>query len=896
LALFKLDDGLGGQVVSSTTAVSETAPQNLTVANLSVTSAAVNGTFTYTYISDTAGGAFTVKGDRIVVSDASKLDYETASSVSVTVRATDNNGNQYDKVITFAVKDQAIEYRITADDAVTVGGSSTSLPALVETLASGRSLLVYSVDSPNSAARQLMVRSYDASGAPDGAAHAVGAPAVSSFLAVAPLASGGLAVVQVHNRELLLNILDDSGQSVVAWPTQFVTGATVNSNPSVVQLAGGDLIVAWTDSNGALAQRASASGALIGPAFVLNTFSTSPREVTLAALSDGGFIATWESNSSSLPGIRAQRHDAAGNKVGGEFALTAASGAHEVDFTTLSNGDILASWQVANAYLSAQVQVQLFSSTGAAIGGITTIKTFFTNGISGHNESTHEIVATEGGFALIWSGGTVGTTNTLERVQGQMFDASGTPLTEEFVISDNISAAQSFRHAEALASGDIRVVWWNGANGDIRYLDIDPNAGATAGSDTRTGTAASEMFFGREGNDLFILNQGGDDRAYGGSGDDAFYLGAALTAGDIIDGGSGTDDQVGLQGNYSGGLALQASRFTGVETFVLLPGDDTRFGDVSNSSYSYALSLSGPWSAATIFNGNGLRAGENLSINASGTTAGGFTIFSGSGVETLVGGGQSDGFYFGEGRFGPGDTINGGGGADDQLGLRGNYTLDFNSAGLAGSVTGIETMVLISARDSRYASPADTEFDYAIVLGDGLVEAGGQLTVSGTGLGTAETMNIDGSGEASGRLRLFGGAAGDTLTGGGGNDLIFGGLGADILRGNGGADTFIYTDVAQSRSAGGTDRIIGFQSGVDKIDLSAIDIDPNTDGIQNFDFRTMMEPGGAGTLRVIPGYVPTHAGNYFTVFGDLDGDNNADFVIHVWSNGQLTQSDFIGVL
>jgi Ca2+-binding RTX toxin-like protein len=47
-------------------------------------------------------------------------------------------------------------------------------------------------------------------------------------------------------------------------------------------------------------------------------------------------------------------------------------------------------------------------------------------------------------------------------------------------------------------------------------------------------------------------------------------------------------------------------------------------------------------------------------------------------------------------------------------------------------------------------------------------------------------MVVDGSDEASGTLRLIGGAASDTLTGGGGDDQLFGGLGADQLTGNGG--------------------------------------------------------------------------------------------------------------
>ncbi len=45
-----------------------------------------------------------------------------------------------------------------------------------------------------------------------------------------------------------------------------------------------------------------------------------------------------------------------------------------------------------------------------------------------------------------------------------------------------------------------------------------------------------------------MLQDGGTDNASGGGGNDGFYFGAALDATDTVDGGAGTDDQVGLQG------------------------------------------------------------------------------------------------------------------------------------------------------------------------------------------------------------------------------------------------------------------------------------------------------------------------------------------------------------
>jgi Ca2+-binding RTX toxin-like protein len=69
-----------------------------------------------------------------------------------------------------------------------------------------------------------------------------------------------------------------------------------------------------------------------------------------------------------------------------------------------------------------------------------------------------------------------------------------------------------------------------------------------AGSATFTGSAGGNHFTGAAAGDVFFLQQGGDDTAFGGGGNDGFYLGAALNAGDELDGGAGTLDQLGLQG------------------------------------------------------------------------------------------------------------------------------------------------------------------------------------------------------------------------------------------------------------------------------------------------------------------------------------------------------------
>ena len=69
---------------------------------------------------------------------------------------------------------------------------------------------------------------------------------------------------------------------------------------------------------------------------------------------------------------------------------------------------------------------------------------------------------------------------------------------------------------------------------------------------------------------------------------------------------------------------------------------------------------------------------------------------------------------------------------------------------------------------------------------------------------------------------LTGGSGNDVLIGDAGANRLQGGAGADQLYGRGGADTFVYAAYADSTIGGGYDTIADFQSGADKLDLTAL--------------------------------------------------------------------------
>lgn len=137
---------------------------------------------------------------------------------------------------------------------------------------------------------------------------------------------------------------------------------------------------------------------------------------------------------------------------------------------------------------------------------------------------------------------------------------------------------------------------------------------------------------------------------------------------------------------------------------------------------------------------------------------------------------------------------------------------------------------------------------------------------------------------------LYGGADDDVITGLSGNDRLFGDdgddrlrgdWGADTLRGDLGADDFIYareTDSTLTRD--GRDRIVGFEAGVDDIDLTAL-------GLGAFTF--VGTAGFSAARQVRYEYIGTDT----VVFVNTTGKYTAEMRIDLAGTHVLTAGDFI---
>ncbi|BAI89850.1 calcium-binding protein [Arthrospira platensis NCB002] len=201
-------------------------------------------------------------------------------------------------------------------------------------------------------------------------------------------------------------------------------------------------------------------------------------------------------------------------------------------------------------------------------------------------------------------------------------------------------------------------------------------------------------------------------------------------------------------------------------------GNDSLFGDSGNDTLvggSGADTLSGGDGDDVVYGGSGPDllyggAGNDCLFGETGDD----TLVGGSGADTLKGGGGNDLLYGGSGP----DLLYGGQGDDSLFGEAGDDTLFGDS--------GNDTLVGGSGEDVLYGG-----------LGNDLLYGG------------------------SGNDIIYGGQGDDFLLGDDGDDTLFGGAGNDTLFGGAGNDVFAY--ISRSQITTGTDLIVDFEAGSDRI-------------------------------------------------------------------------------
>ncbi len=245
--------------------------------------------------------------------------------------------------------------------------------------------------------------------------------------------------------------------------------------PSVGHDARGNFVVVWTSSPGQdggnagiFAQRYDASGARRGTEFRINSYTTGTQiDAEVAVAPAGSFVVVWTAISQPgdvFAGIFGQRHDASGQRVGGEFHVNTfvAGDQEDPNVAIAPDGRFVVVWTNTDGSNSG-VFGQRFDSAGARAGAEFRVNTY-TPG-----DQLHPTVATDaaGNFVVVWHGAT--PADTSGGIVAQRHDAAGNRLGGEFQVNAYATSAQSYASVARDEAGNMVVAWFGNGPGDPSF-------------------------------------------------------------------------------------------------------------------------------------------------------------------------------------------------------------------------------------------------------------------------------------------------------------------------------------------------------------------------------------------------------------------------------------------
>lgn len=285
------------------------------------------------------------------------------------------------------------------------------------------------------------------------------------FASVAALDSGGWVVVWdgngVNGNGAYMQRYDSHG---VAEGTETPVNALAtgsHDNPSVAGLTDGGFIVSWEDNqvdgdsyHGIVNRRFNAKGTASKDESLVNTYTTSDQESSVVSgLADGGWVTAWQSNGEDGDsyGVYQQRYNANGSTHGGETRVNSyTTGAQLYPvIAALDDGGWVVGWASAGqGGGGAGVYMQRYAADGQTDGGERRV-TFSEYGAS-------MTALAGGGWVVSWQAHD--TVANSYRSYQKAFDADGKVMMKQMQLG-SATHAQELPSVTGLADGGWIVSW-----------------------------------------------------------------------------------------------------------------------------------------------------------------------------------------------------------------------------------------------------------------------------------------------------------------------------------------------------------------------------------------------------------------------------------------------------
>ena len=267
---------------------------------------------------------------------------------------------------------------------------------------------------------------------------------------------------------LLVAALDSSAQTPIGGEFRVNTFTTgFQDDPAMGMEPDGDWVVVWSSDaqdgslRGIYAQRFDAAGSAVGGEFRVNSYTTSAQYYPDVAMrSNGEFVVVWESDGpdGNRSAVRGQRYDASGNAVGGEFQVNSITTSWQEDprVSIAPDGRFVVVWTYKpNSW---EIYGRLFDAGGSPIGADFLVNAY-TPGP--HRLSDVAMEASGSTFVVVWEEHQYNTSRDGdgEAVFGRRFHSNGVPIGADFLVNTYTTGRQRNPTISASPTGGFVVAW-----------------------------------------------------------------------------------------------------------------------------------------------------------------------------------------------------------------------------------------------------------------------------------------------------------------------------------------------------------------------------------------------------------------------------------------------------
>lgn len=305
---------------------------------------------------------------------------------------------------------------------------------------------------------------------------------------------------------------------------------SAQSAPSVAVAPDGSSVIAWNswmqdgDLEGVYAQRYDADGTAVGGEFPVNTSTAGSQQNPSVAIDDGGnFVIAWQTQHvyTTTFSIYAQRFDFNGVKQGSEFRVDAFMGADMVNpsVAMAPTGEFVIAFEAQGGFdgNGAGIYARRYDAGGVGQGGGFKVNTYATN------DQRFPSVAMDalGNFAVVWD--SIGQDGSGSGIYGQLYDGSGVKKGVEFPANTTTALEQVYPDIAMSGAGNFVVVWQGdlGASTEIYFQRFDTLGAMLGGESIVNSTAALLPTVDMNSSGNFVVSWYASD----GSGDGVYARG-----------------------------------------------------------------------------------------------------------------------------------------------------------------------------------------------------------------------------------------------------------------------------------------------------------------------------------------------------------------------------------